>query len=208
MKMSAFASALAVVAALACASPLLAQTPPVVTTDLAQVQGGDFVLDKNHAKIIFSISHLGFSTYYGLFTDFDVHLKFDPKNPANSTLDVTVQIPSVATFNEKLDAHLKSPAFFNAAQFPTATFKSTKIEVTGPTTGRVTGDFTLLGVTKPLTLNVTFNGGGVHPMNENYVLGLNATATMKRSDFGMKAYREWLGDDVGLIISGEFDQAL
>ena len=133
--------------------------------------------------------------------------KFDPKDPTKSALNVTVQTPSVATFNEKLDTHLKSPDFFNVAQYPTATFKTTKIEVTGPTTGLVTGDFTLLGVTKPLTLDVTFNGGGANPLSKIYEVGFNATGKLQRSDFGMKTYVPLVGDEVTLTISGEFDKA-
>ena len=202
MKFKAALIALSVATA-AIAVPALADAP---TTDLSKVEGGSFAVDKSHAKIIFSTTHFGFSTYYGLFTDFDAKLAFDPKAPASSDLSVTVNLNGIDTTNPKLDEHLKSPDFFNVAQFPTATFKSTKIEVTGATTGKIIGDLTLHGVTKPVELNATFNGGGTNPMTKAYVVGFNATGVIKRSEFGIKTYVPVVGDDVTLTISGEFDR--
>jgi polyisoprenoid-binding protein YceI len=189
------------------ALPVLPAAAAGPSTDLAQVEGGQFAIDKNHAKIIFSTTHFGFSTYYGLFTDFDAHLGFDPKAPEKSKLTVTVNLNGIDTTNPKLDTHLKSPDFFDVAKYPTATFTSTKIEVTGATTGRITGDLTLHGVTLPVTLTASFNGGGVNPMSKAYVVGFNATGVVKRSEFGIKTYVPAVGDDVTLTISGEFDRA-
>lgn len=176
------------------------------TTDLAQVEGGQFSVDKNHAKIIFSTTHFGFSTYYGLFNDFDAKLSFDPKDPAKSALKVTVNTNGIVTTNPKLDEHLKSPDFFDAAKFPQAVFSATQIKVTGPATGTITGNLTLHGVTKPVTLDATFNGGGVNPMTKAYVLGFNATGLIKRSEFGISTFVPVVGDDVTLTISAEFDR--
>ncbi|OIR09154.1 protein YceI [mine drainage metagenome] len=176
------------------------------TTDLTKLEGGQFAVDKNHAKIIFSISHFGFSTYYGMFTDFDAKLAFNPKAVTKSKLAVTVNLNGIDTTNPKLDEHLKSAAFFDVAKYPTATFKSTKIKVTGATTGKIYGDLTLHGVTRPVVLDASFNGGGTNPMTKAYEVGFNATALIKRSDFGVKAYVPAVGDDVKLIISGEFDR--
>lgn len=187
-------------------SPLLAETSVGATTDLAMVEGGQFALDPSHAKIIFSTTHFGFSTYYGLFTNFDAKLNFDTSAPAKSTLDVTINLDGIDTTNAKLDAHLKSADFFDVAHFPVATFKATKVEVTGPAAGKVTGDLTLHGVTKPITLEASFNGGGLNPMSKAYVVGFNATGTIKRSDFGIKTYVPAVGDDVTLTISAEFDR--
>ncbi len=176
------------------------------TTDLTQLQGGQFAIDKAHAKIIFSTTHFGFSTYYGLFTDFDAHLGFNPKAPATSSLTVTVNLAGIETTNPKLDTHLKSADFFDVATFPTATFTATHIEVTGAATGKITGNLTLHGQTKPITLEATFNGGGTNPMTKAYVLGFNATGTLKRSDFGITHFVPAVGDVVTLTISGEFDR--
>jgi len=190
---------------------LLAAAPSLVfaeapTTDLAKLEGGQFAVDKNHAKIIFSISHFGFSTYYGLFSAFDASLSFDPKTPTTSSVQVTVDLNGINTTNPKLDAHLKSPDFFDVAKFPTATFNTTKVELTGPASGLISGNLTLHGVTRPLVLETTFNGGGVNPMTKAVVLGFNAAAVLKRSDFGITTYLPAVGDEVRLTISGEFDR--
>lgn len=192
--------------ALLAATPVLAEAPTGPTTDLTQIQSGQFALDKNHAKIIFSTTHFGFSTYYGLFNNFDAKLTFDNKAPIKSALDVMVNLDGIDTTNPKLDAHLKSADFFDVAKFPGATFKSTKIEVTGPATGKITGELTLHGVTKPITLDASFNGGGVNPLSKAYVLGFNASGIVKRSEFGITTYVPAVGDNVTLTISAEFDR--
>jgi polyisoprenoid-binding protein YceI len=181
----------------------LAQAAP--STDLDSLRAGHYAIDKTHAKIIFSTTHFGFSTYYGLFSDFDAQLDFQPKAPASSALTVTVNLNGIDTTNPKLDTHLKSPDFFNVGQFPTATFKATSITVTGPTTGSITGDLTLHGVTQPVTLEASFNGGGSNPMTKAYVLGFNATGSLSRSAFGIKTFVPAVGDKVDLTISAEFD---
>ena len=194
-----------ILAALVATTPALADGSGP-STDLTQIQSGKFVLDKNHAKIIFATTHFGFSTYYGLFTDFDAKLDFDAKAPANSTLDVSVNLNGIDTTNPKLDTHLKSPDFLDVAQFPAASFKATKIVVTGPATGQITGDLTLHGVTKTITLDATFNGGGTNPMSKAYVLGFNATGTVHRSEYGIVTYIPAISEAVTLTISAEFDR--
>ncbi len=104
----------------------------------------------------------------------------------------------------KFDAHLKSPDLFDTARFPTATFKSTAIEVTGPSTGKISGELSLRGVTRPVVLDAVFNGAGVHPMNKKYIAGFNATTKLKRSDFGLTYALPVVGDEVTLTISAEF----
>jgi polyisoprenoid-binding protein YceI len=192
------------IAAMAFAVPVLAQQAGP-TTDLAKLDGGTFELDRNHAKIIFSYNHFGYSVSYGMFTDFTGKLVFDPKAPAGSALEVSINLDGIDTTVPKLDAHLKSPDFFDTAKFPTAGFRSTKVAVTGPTTGTITGDLTLHGVTKPVTLDATFNGGGTN-VAKKYVLGFNAVGHVKRSEFGVGAYAPMVGDDVTLTLSAEFDR--
>jgi polyisoprenoid-binding protein YceI len=182
-----------------------AQSPPIA--DLARVAGGHYALDKSHARIVFSITHFGFSTYYGFFDDFDAKLDFDPAAPAKSALAVTINLKGIVTANAKLETNLKSDGFFDVARFPKATFTGRRIELTGAATGKVTGDLSLHGVTKPVSLDVTFNGGGVNPLTKAYVLGFDATGTLKRSDFGIKNFVPFVGDEVTLRISCEFDRA-
>ena len=133
--------------------PGMAQLAPV--TELAKIEGGTFALDKSHARIVFSTTHLGFSTYYGFFGDFDAKLVFDAKASEKSALDVTINLNGLVTNDAKLDEALKSVDYFDTGKFPTATFKATKIDVKGASKGKVTGDLTLHGVTKPVTLDVS-----------------------------------------------------
>jgi polyisoprenoid-binding protein YceI len=193
----------AAIAALAAPHALAQQAPAPAAT---MPQSGSYKLDKRHAKILWGASHFGFSTYYGQFTDFDASLTLDAATPANSKLSVTVQTTSLATNDPALDKHLNSADFFDTAAHPTATFTSKAVRRTGARTADVTGDFTLLGVTKPLTLAVTFNGAGVGPAKKP-VAGFSATGTIKRSDYGMKYAIPNVADEVKLIISGEFNPA-
>ena len=184
--------------------PALVQSAPVA--DLAKVEGGPYALDKSHARIIFSTTHFGFSTYYGFFDDFDAKLDFNPAAPEKSALKVSINLDGIVTANPKLETNLKSDGFFDVAKFPKATFASTHIELTGPASGKLTGDLSLHGVTKPVTLDVTFNGSGPKPMSAGYVIGFNAKAVLKRSDFGIKNFVPFVSDEVALLISCEFDR--
>jgi len=175
--------------------------------ELTKVPGGHYVIDKSHAKIIFSTTHFGFSVYYGLFTDFDASLDVAAGALDKSKIDVTVNLNGLETTDPKLNKHLKSADFFDVEQFPTATFKAVQITTTGPSTGKVTGDLTLHGVTKPVTLDATLIGTGVNPMSKAVVAGFSASGVIHRSEFGIKTYVPAVGDDVTLTISGEFDLA-
>ena len=197
-------AATAAAAILVSAHAVAQDSPPPAAA--ASVRAGAYTLDKAHAKIVWSTSHFGFSTYYGEFTDFDAKLSLDPANPANSKLNVVVQTASVNGHNEALETHLKSADFFDVAKHPTATFVSTRVTPTGATTADVTGNFTLLGVTRPLTLKVTFNKAGEN-MAKTYVAGFSAEGIVKRSDYGMTYAVPAVGDEVKLTFSGEFNPA-
>lgn len=179
-------------------------TPP--STALDNVPSGVYTLDKSHASITFTIKHLGFSHYTGRFNDFDAKLNFDAKDVTKSTLDVTINTDSTDTNNEHLEQKLDSADFLNVAKFPTATFKATKIEKTSATEGLITGNFTFLGVTKPLTLKATFNGAGLNGYTNSNVLGFSAVGELKRSDFGLSAYAPAVADEVKFYIEVEFGQ--
>ena len=173
----------------------------------ADAKAGTYMLDSNHGKITWSLSHLGFSTYIGQFAKVTGTLKLDPKDPTKSTLTATVDIASVGTLNSVLDGELKGTQFFNAAKYPTATFVSTGIVTTGAKTADVTGKLTMLGVTQPETLHVTFNQSGTNPISHKFEVGFDAVAMIQRSAFGLKAYVPYVGDQVALQIEGEFQQS-
>jgi polyisoprenoid-binding protein YceI len=198
MKSTALLAALVYGAAIA---PALAAD---FTANPADVKAGTYALDPAHGKITWSLSHLGFSTYTGQFANAMGTLVLNPKDIAKTTLTATVVIDSVGTLNPKLDGELKSAEFFNAPEFPTATFTSTKVVRTGEKIAEVFGNLTLLGVTKPQTLNVTFNLAGTNPIEKVYEVGFQGHAILKRSEFGLKTYIPYIGDEVTLDIEGEF----
>ncbi|MDV7339552.1 YceI family protein [Terasakiella sp. A23] len=172
-------------------------------TTAAQAEPVKYTFDKSHTSIEFYINHLGFSNFQGEFQDFDGTLIFDEAKPENSSVDVTIDVNSVDTDVDKLDAHLKAADFFNVAKHPSMTFKSKSIAVTGEKTGKITGDFTLLGVTKEVTLDVTLNKSANHPMMKVPAVGFSATGMIKRSDFGMTTYVPAVGDEVTIRIETE-----
>jgi polyisoprenoid-binding protein YceI len=165
-----------------------------------------FAIDTAHSNIVFLINHLGYSNMIGQFQEFGGEFSFDENDPGGASLEVTIKADSVDTDHQKRDDHLRSPDFFNAAEFPEVTFVSTKAEPTGDNTGRISGDFTLLGVTKPVTLDTTFNKKAPHPLpayNGVLVAGFSARTKIKRSDFGMTYAIPGVGDEVTLLIEAE-----
>lgn len=176
-----------------------------LTQNPAEVQAGAYKLDPSHGKITWSVKHMGFSTYVGQFTNVSAELTLDPANPAASRLTATVPLADVAPNDDALKAHLQSADFFDTARFPTATFVSTGIVVDrdDPSEAEVTGDLTLHGVTRPVTLQVEFNQAGPF-MGGPYRVGFDGETTIKRSEFGIDKYVPALGDEVELHIEGEF----
>ena len=171
------------------------------------VQAGSYKLDPAHSKITWSVTHFGFSTYVGQFASVNGTLKLDPKAPASDAVDVTVDAGSLGTLNPALDTHLKSKEFLDVATFPTATFKATKVTVTGERTANIDGQLTLHGVTRPVVVQATFNQGGVNPLDKKYSLGFAGSAKIKRSEFGITSYVPAISDDVTLTIEAEFKAA-
>jgi polyisoprenoid-binding protein YceI len=169
----------------------------------ARAQVETYLLDKPHTQVIFSVNHLGFSNSYGKFLDYDGKIIFDRGTPEKSHVEVTIQTASLDMGDEKWDAHMKNADFFNVEKFPVMTFKSTGIELTGENTADITGDLTILGVTKPVVLATVFKNAGKHPMMDRWGAGFSATATVKRSDFGMSYGVPMVGDEVNIIIEVE-----
>ncbi len=208
---------LAVLALAACGAPQQQQTPAPAAPTEAQVQSdapaGAYALDKAHGSLIVRLSHLGYSHFTARFTTWDAQLQFDPANPERSQINVTIDPRSIASDNPPAGFidQMRGTEFLNAALFPNITFRSTRVERTGPNTANVTGDLTLHGVTKPVTLEARFNGGypGMQ-LDPNARIGLSARGTFKRSDFGMgfgipaPGTTMGVGDDVEVIVETEF----
>ncbi|ADU12473.1 YceI family protein [Asticcacaulis excentricus] len=161
-----------------------------------------YALEATHTEVVFSWTHFGFSKPTAKFMNAVGTLVLDEAAPATSSVEVTFAIDGLNTGVAALDGHLKSKDFFDAATYPTATFKSTKVDVTGKDTANVTGNLTIHGVTKPVTLAVKLNKIGAN-MKGVKTAGFSATGQIKRSDFGMGAYVPAVSDEIDLVITAE-----
>jgi len=206
MKTKLMLAASGLTAALALGIAAQAAAPAGPSADPKTVQGGAYALDTSHAQVLFSVSHLGLSTWYGDFAGTKATAKLDPAKPGASSVEVTVPIDGLHTMNDTLNKELKSADWLDAGKFPTATFKSTTVAVTGPGRATITGNLTLHGVTKPIVLNARLLAHGGNPMNKKYTVGFEATGKFKRSDFGVKTYLPAIGDEVTLTISAPFEK--
>lgn len=162
-----------------------------------------YKLDPTHTTVIWHANHFGFSNPHGLFSMLEGSVTLDETAPEKSSVEVTVNTQNIFTGNPKFDDHLKSKDFFNIGEFPTATFKSTHVEKTGDNTAKVTGNLTILGVSKPLTLDVTLNKKGEHFMTKAPTVGFSATGVIKRSEFGMNFGIPGVSDEVPITIEAE-----
>jgi polyisoprenoid-binding protein YceI len=166
-----------------------------------------YKLDPGHTMVLFSWNHFGFSNPTANLGQVDGTLVYDEAAPTKSTVEATLPLTGLDTFVPKLDEHLKSADFLDAAKYPTVTFKSTKVTSAGKGKLKVTGDLTVHGVTKPVTLDVTVNTIGAHPMTKVQSAGFDATATIKRSDFGVGAYVPNVSDEIKIRITTEAHDA-
>jgi polyisoprenoid-binding protein YceI len=196
---------------LSLAVPAFANQP--LSSEPLTAPSGNYALDKTHASLTWRVSHLGLSNYTARFTNFDAQVVYNAEDVTKSTLSVTIDPKSVETDfpdvqREDFDAKVSSDAkYLNAGAHAEIKFVSTKIEKTGDRTATITGDLTMLGVTKPVTLNATMNAAmAKHPMMEIAVLGVSATGTVKRSEFGFTELVPFVGDDVQISIEAEFMQ--
>lgn len=183
----------------------------------ADLPAGSYTLDKTHASLLFRVNHMGFSNYTARFKRFDAKLQIDPANPRAAKVEATIDVTSLETDfpNPKVvdfNAELQNDQWLNAAKFPQMTFRSSKIELTGPKTARVSGDLDLHGITKPVVLDVTFNGGypGMTDFDPNARIGFSAKGALKRSEFGVAngipapGSNIGVSDNVDIIIEAEF----
>lgn len=182
---------------------LLAALPLGAAADLANVPSGKYALDSSHGYITFTYSHLGFSNPRVGFNSFDTLLELDNEKPENSKVEVTIDATSIDSRVAEFNEHLNGADFFNTAEHPTITFKSTKVEATGDNTFDVTGDLTILGKTRPVTLATTINKAGNHPLQNVPAVGVSASTRLMRSAWGLDAYVPAVGDEVELSIEVE-----
>ena len=175
--------------------------------DPAKAEAGAYTIEPEHTRVRFDVTHFGFTKYDGEFRKVSGMLMLDPANPDASKVDITVATDSVMVPNAKLHDELVGPQWLDAAKDPEITFKSTKVVKTGADTADVTGDFTLHGVTKPLTLHVKFNAAGTNPVNKRYTSGFEARGQIMRTEFGVKTYAPMISDAVDIDIDAAFEKA-
>ena len=179
----------------------------------ADVPAGSYKLDKSHASLVFRVNHLGFSHYTARFTGLDANLAFDPANPVASRGEAVIDPASLDLDNPPpgFKEALLSAQWLDIAPFPKMTFRSNKVEVTAANAARITGNFTLHGVSKPVVLETVFNGGyRGHPMDPHARIGFSAKGVLKRSDFGITigipapGSKMGVSDEVEFTIEAEF----
>lgn len=190
---------------------MLASALPVFVLTLAAaptqdkkpaVPSGTYQVDKVHSTVIFKCKHIDTSWAFGRFDDVAGTLTFDAAKMENSKIEITIQTGSVNTNAKDRDNHLKSPDFLDAKQFPTATFKSKSIAKKSDTLFAVTGDLSLHGVTKSVTIDMEYTGSADHPM-AGKIVGFYGELKLPRMDYGIKYGEDSLGHDVTLMLSIE-----
>lgn len=172
----------------------------------AQAEMARYELDPTHTAIYFTVGHVGFSNTLGIFTDLEGSFMYDMKTQNLADVQVTIDANSVNTFNEARDKHVRANDFLGVANHPDITFVATGGTPKGDTNGTVTGDLTILGETRPVTLDVTLNKAAVYPFgHQRETLGLSMSTTIKRSDFGMSygVDNGLVGDEVTIKIETE-----
>ncbi|MCF6220039.1 MAG: YceI family protein [Robiginitomaculum sp.] len=181
-------------------------TPPA--TERAPELAGNYVLDPTHTSVVWRISHAGISNYTARFDAISGTLFFDPLMPENSRVNILIDPTSVSTDDTEFDKTIAEDGkYFNAGKYKQIRFTSTNIKITGENTGLITGDLAFRGQTKPLTLDVAFNGAGKSFGHKGKTLGFSATGTFLRSDFGLTTLSGFgIGDKITLQIETEFNE--
>lgn len=193
-------TSLALAAVIAATGPVCALAAPSI--DPAQAPAGHYVLDPRHASVTARVRHMGLSNFTMRFDQIAADYDYDPAHPQASKIAVTIDAHSLDTGNEAVSKQFANE-FLGADQNPQITFSGTLIQPADVNHGTVTGDLTFHGVTRPVTLNVTYDGF-VSGMIGGQRMGFSATTTIRRSDFGSKAWENAVGDDVELVIEAEF----
>ncbi|NJC33232.1 polyisoprenoid-binding protein YceI [Sphingomonas jejuensis] len=179
---------------------------PPRPVDTSSIRAGSYTLDGAHTQVLFRVEHFGFNSYWGLFGQGSSGtLTLDPAQPGRAQVSITIPIAQVQTTSPQLNQHLQTADFFDAATHPTATFRSTSVQVQGQR-ARIAGNLTLRGQTRPVVLDARLSGAGANPMNQKATVGFEATAVVKRSEFGINYAVPGVSDDVELRITAAFER--
>ena len=183
---------------------------PDQTSEVTEVRAGQYVLDPNHASLIWKLNHLGFSTFIGTFNEFEASLDFDPEDIENASLEVVINTSSLDVDIPEFEDELRGDNWFDVAVFPQAVYRTTRfVESIDEDTFLFEGDLTLLGTTAPVSLEVNFHGGGRNFLTRSYTVGFSGSAKFNRSDFGLDRFTSFgVGDEIDLEIHVEFMDAV
>jgi len=172
----------------------------------AAASAATYTVDGVHSSAVFKVKHFGVSNFYGVFNDIQGSIEYDPASPAGMAVEVTLAADSVETRYEQRNNHVKSPDFLNAAEFPTISFKSTSVAPNDDGTLVVTGNLTLHGVTREISVTAEKVGEGKHPRSGKDLIGFEARFTVDRTEFDMTFMAGPLSEDVEFLISLEAGQ--
>jgi polyisoprenoid-binding protein YceI len=195
---------LLLVVAASITAPALAQSPsPQTATNVKQ---GTYAIEPQHTQVMFGVDHMSFTTYYGRFSDVSGTLMLSPQAPSTSKFEIHVPVSTISTTSKRLNDELRGNQWFDSKKFPEIVFRSISATVMGQDTAKVVGDLTMHGLTRPVTLDVTFHGAGVNPLDDKYTVGFEASGHLKRSDFDINPNIPLVGDRVNLVISAAFEK--
>lgn len=190
----------------ACLATSLATTAWAVpnSQDPARVPPGEYVLDKSHASLVVKVAHMGFSGYTMRFDRLEGTFTYDPAAWTTTKATITVDPASISTGQPSFDRQIAGSQFLDAARYPAITFTTKALSLDAEGRGRIDGELTFHGVTRPVTLEATFNGVGSGMLGVGTRLGVSGHGRIKRSEFGVDAVSSLVGDDVDLAFEVEF----
>lgn len=179
---------------------------PNVKTGIVQLEQGSYQLDQTHVAVLFKINHMGLSTFVGRFNKVDATLEFDPNNIAAAKLSAVIDVASIDVNNHDLEETLRGSSWFDTEKYPQAFFKTISVNLLDQNSAVFGGELTLHGVTAPMNLTVTFNGGANNMLTGFYTLGFSAASTFNRSTFGVDYLIPAIGDAVAIEVFAEFQK--
>ncbi|WP_293882079.1 YceI family protein [Sphingomonas sp.] len=186
-------------------TPAPAPAGPPGAPDASRVVAGSYKVDVNHTQVVWTLDHLGITPLTGAFGASSGTLEIDPSKLSAAKVNVTFNIADIATTSKGFTEHLLKADLFDVAKFTNASFTSTAV-VTNGTSARVSGNLTIKGITKPVTLDMKFYGAGANPLSKKLQVGFSGTATIQRSDFGLGYSVPRVGDAVMLSLVGAFEK--
>ena len=183
---------------------ILAAVGSLMSMGAVHAAPATYTMDPGHTVVLATWDHFGFSKPSAMFDQVSGTITYDPEHPEKSSVEASIPVASLHTSSDKLDEHLQEGDFFDVKKWPDVTFRSTRVEP-GASEGTlaVTGDLSIHGQTHPITLHVTVNKLGTRPGREARIAGFNATASLKRSDFGVSLYAPMVSDQVEISITTE-----